>query len=149
MAKELGVLIHYGATELKPVAKIENNNWVKPKGGLWTSPIESNWAWKHWCESEQFRDCDEENSFTISLKPDAKILKIDEAGDLMGLPKKILIESIVYPDFEKLAEMYDAIWLTEKGQWETRYSQPMSLYGWDCESVLILNESCIDAGICV
>ena len=35
---------------------------------------------------------------------------------------------------------YDAIFLTEKGQHETRFSEP-SLYGWDCECVLVMNPS--------
>jgi hypothetical protein len=33
----------------------------------------------------------------------------------------------------------DAIHLTERGEHETRLSQPYSLYGWDCECVLIMN----------
>jgi len=47
-----------------------------------------------------------------------------------------------YPNFELLATMCDAIWLTEKGQNETHLSYPISLYGWDCESVLIINGEC-------
>ena len=46
-----------------------------------------------------------------------------------------------YLDFEKIAENYDAIWLTEKGMQETRWSNP-DLYGWDCETFLILNPKC-------
>lgn len=40
-------------------------------------------------------------------------------------------------DFEKMAEDYDAFWLTENGQAETRFSRPFSLYGWDVETVLV------------
>lgn len=38
---------------------------------------------------------------------------------------------------------YEAIWLTAKGQSETHYSNPTNLYGWDCESVLIMNSKCV------
>lgn len=37
----------------------------------------------------------------------------------------------------------ECIHLTESGQWNTRLTRPLNLYGWDCESILILNESCI------
>lgn len=44
-----------------------------------------------------------------------------------------------YLDFELLAKNYDAIWLTENGQSETHLYYPINLYGWDCETVLIMN----------
>lgn len=47
---------------------------------------------------------------------------------------------IYYPDFEAMIRSgIDAIWLTPKGERETRFSHPKNLYGWDCESVLIMN----------
>lgn len=135
-------VIHYGEKQYQPskIKPIENEGCVKPKGGLWTSPINSNWGWKDWCESENFRDCNEANSFKLKFKPDAKIIIIDSLKDLLGLPKYNYHEK-QYPDFELLATMCDAIWLTEKGQNETHLSHP-SLYGWDCESVLIINGEC-------
>lgn len=45
-------------------------------------------------------------------------------------------------DYEKLAEVYDGMLLTEKGETTTRYS-PISLYGWDCESIVLFNLDCI------
>src|SRR5690606_41763411 len=82
-------IVHFGATKYNPelVQPIKNENWVKPKGGLWTSPINSNWGWKDWCESENFRDCNEANSFKLKFKPDAKIMIIDSLKDLLDLPK--------------------------------------------------------------
>ena len=142
------LLIHYGSDKFIPekVLPVKNDNWVKPKrdGGLWTSPIDSKWGWKDWNDCEQFRDCDEQNSFTVYLKPDAKIFVIDSLEDLKDAPlidgysKRVL-------DFEFLAQKYDAIWLTEKGQNETHLSYPIDLYGWDCETVLILNADCCTA----
>ena len=49
----------------------------------------------------------------------------------------------LYPDFEKMVKMgYDAIYLTDKGQMETRFTMP-DLYGWDCECVLVMNPDCV------
>lgn len=41
-------IVHYGHKEYYPskVKPIKNENWVKPLGGLWCSPINSNWGWK-------------------------------------------------------------------------------------------------------
>jgi hypothetical protein len=60
-------LIHYGSTNYnhEKVGAIVNENWVKPKGGLWASPIDSKWGWKDWCESEKFRECNEDNYFNL------------------------------------------------------------------------------------
>ena len=38
-------------------------------------------------------------------------------------------------NFYEMSKDYDAIHLTEKGQWKTRMTRPVSLYGWDCETV--------------
>lgn len=142
------ILIHYGATEYKPelVKPIKNRLFVKPHGGLWTSPVDSKWGWKDWCESENYSNPREENSFRIELRPEAKILIIDSLSDLKKLP---MVESglrsfPLYPDYERLALGYDAIHLTEKGQADTNLSYPLSLYGWDCESVLIFTPTVIN-----
>lgn len=135
-------LIHYGSKIFNPelIQPIKNRNWVKPYGGLWTSPKDSKKGWANWCKSENFRVCDKENSFTLKLYDWAKICVIDSDSDFMNLPfcDSILIRDL---DFEKIAKNYDAIWLTTKGESETRWSDP-GLYGWDCESVLILNSKC-------
>ena len=50
------------------------------------------------------------------------------------------LHSILYVDFERmLVDGVDAIFLTEHGQWETRWSNPRHLYGWDVESLLVMN----------
>lgn len=142
-SKETPILIHYGAKMFMPekFKPVENRAWVKPLGGLWTSPIGSDYEWK----DTGFKLCDESNCFTVCLKMDAKVFMIDSLEDLMnaplmwgdyGIPRKVL-------DFEAIAEQYDAIWLTGKGLGETHDSFPTNLFGWDCESVLILNADCI------
>jgi hypothetical protein len=133
--------IHYGSKIFKPelIKPIKNSYWVKPDGGLWTSPIDSKWGWVDWCESEKFKECNIENSFTLKFYDWAKICVIDSFSDLVKLP---YYENYMrFLDFEEIAENYDAIWLTENGETKTRFSNP-GLYGWDCESVLILNSKC-------
>jgi hypothetical protein len=143
------LLIHYGSNvfDQNAMKPIKNENWVKPKGGLWTSPVNSEYGWKDWCHSEQFRDCDKSNAFILQLKETAKVLIIDSLKDLENAPL-VCVSHINYNqhflDFETIAKNYDAIWLTENGQYSTRYSHPISLYGWDCESVLLLNAKCCD-----
>ena len=135
-------LRHYGSKtcDLRKFKAIKNGYWVKPsKGGLWTSPVDSEWGWKDWNDSEEFVVCDDQNSFIVYLKEDAKILTIDSHEDLLNAP----LTDMLRLDFEHIAETYDAIWLTIKGQRDTRFSYPVTLYGWDCETVLILNKKCI------
>ena len=71
-------VIFYGSTKFSPRKfKTIKNSWVKPDGGLWTSPINSEYGWKEWCDAEQFRKNLEENSFKLKFQDDAKILIID------------------------------------------------------------------------
>lgn len=42
-------------------------------------------------------------------------------------------------DWKKLVSQYNGIWLTARGEAETRYAHPCPLYGWDCETVLLFN----------
>lgn len=139
-------LIHYGSTKYikEKVKPITNAIRVKPNGGLWTSPVNSKYGWKDWCEDEEYRPCDDTNSFKLKLHNWAKVYIIDSLDDLKKMPVyHYQNDKLFFIDFENLSKSYDAIWLTEKGEGETRLSYPIDLYGWDCESVLIMNpESC-------
>ena len=142
-------LIHFGCAkyDVSKFIPVSNENWCKPKGGLWTSPINSKWGWKDWCQTNNFRDCNFKNSFKIKLKETTNVFIINTLLDLKNAP---LVDCKIgnsyekrHLDFEHIAKSYDAIWLTEKGQNQTHLSYPLNLYGWDCESVLILNPKCI------
>lgn len=128
----------------------------KPRGGLWTSTLsgEQGSAWVQWCLSEGF-DCDREDPtwpscWGLDPDPQARIVVIDSYGDLRGLCLKYGRTHTfgedadggpfhdTYPDWTLLAEHYDAVHMTEEGQWATRLSEPLNLYGWDCESTLWL-----------
>lgn len=143
-------VIHYGnsiykSEEFKPIL---NQMFIKPLGGLWTSPVISTWSWRDWCASQEYGECIQENSFNLKFNKDAKILIIESYQDLEEIVKDYrilsdpLLKFFTILDFEKLRESCDAIWLTEEGQRQTHLSTPLSLYGWDCESILIMNSDC-------
>jgi hypothetical protein len=131
-----------------------NSGWIKPdKGGLWTSPVRLDeetgtftTGWLEWCLSEDFRPETLKTYFEFKLDPQSRIAKIDGVEDLNNLMSEHMDRSQMtlermwrqVLDFEAMAYHFDAIYLTDKGQWDTRFSDP-GLYGWDCESVLILN----------
>jgi hypothetical protein len=131
-------LITYGlGNELKPeLIKPIRNSGIKPKGGLWASPLNSNYGWKDWCEAESFGDLS--TNFTFEF--DGNVLIIDSFSDMKNIPWSEPVQGYYTIDFEKIKEDgFDAVFLTEKGQNETRLTYPRSLYGWDCESVIVLN----------
>lgn len=70
------------------------------------------------------------------------IVAISDAKDILALPSVGNMWSTTI-DFEKCAEKgIDAIHLTEDGVYNTRFSTP-DLYGWDCETVLVLRPTAI------
>jgi hypothetical protein len=139
-------LVHYGDSEYRPHSfrPISDEPFSKkPRGGLWTSPVNSEFGWKDWCEAEGYSDLEE--SFYLEFR--GSLLVIDSVEDLKKLP---WIESVGYGAHSVVFQCfcvggftYDAIHLTKKGLEETAFSKPFSLYGWDCECVLILNPDSI------
>ena len=129
----------------------------KPNGGLWTSPIDSKYGWYDFVVGEQFR-CDHylNKMVLITLKPDAKILKISSAIDFDCCP--YINENLIFGhdifskfrriDFETLSMYYDGIWITLEAMedLEERHKYVMGdLYGWDVETVLLFNLDCIES----
>lgn len=139
------LLVHYGSWkfDLNKFEKIKNTTWCKPDGGLWTSPMNVQYDWKEFCVSENFNREMLHSRMVLKLCS-KKILVIDGLKDMQKHFKwdeYLRLGTFKYyrPDFEELAKKYDAIHLTWKGQCETRRSQPHNLYGWDVETVLVLN----------
>lgn len=131
--------------------KITNReHWVKPLGGLWGSPLNSACSWLQWCKENSFNSLigsekygNKDNEFLFKLKPNAKLLYIDNSVQLESMP---IIEdellSGVYKilDFEKLAEEYDAIEVSISSDHRLYYD----LYGWDVDSILVMNPDSIE-----
>ena len=137
-------LIHYGSSKydadlFRPISDEPFRN--KPKGGLWTSPIDASFGWNEWTIAEDFKRSDE--YFEVDFK--GTVLRINSIRDMNKLPwiehgemHFITFQAMCVPDF-----YYDAIHLTEKGETETRFAFPKSLYGWDCETVFVMNPDSI------
>jgi len=148
-------LIHYGSSRFDrdrftPIKNDKMSLINKPLGGLWTSPINSRYGWREYCLENEFNLNKLEESFCITLKETAKILIIDSAETLEEMP--LIVDNFfdfifatrpkVVINFEELAKQYEAIWLTLKGLREMDWVSPLNLYGWDCESILIMNPDC-------
>jgi|GEM_PF-2510319 len=132
-------LRHYGARQYDPskFKPITDDHLVKPRGGFWASPVGCNYGWREWCDAESFGDLS--THFDIEFEGVALVIdSLEDARD--QLPWVELMPNWSFPLFQPL-EMsgIDAVYLTERGQQETRFARPHSLYGWDCESVLVMN----------
>ena len=141
------IFIHYGHTKFDDNLweEIINMKFCKPYGGLWASDINAKFGWKNWNEISQFRKCDEKKSFKFKLKSNTRLLSINTMEELERVPLDptvpVEVKTIFYAlDFENIKENYDAI--------EVNISNDKSLYwalyGWDCDTLLVLNKKCIE-----
>lgn len=138
--------IHYGSTAFNPEMwhDVKNGgNITKPTGGLWASPIDAEFGWREWNAESHFMTCNKENSFVFTLSKKANVLRIHTASDMGKLPQRELefptIATQIAIDFEKcVKEGIDAIELCtlDNGLY-------WALYGWDCESIIVLNKDVI------
>jgi len=157
--------VSYGLSEYNPdlFNSIKNTEYnIKPSGGLWTSPKNSDYGWIDFCRDENyFKSGGFRTGFEFQLKPNSKVYIIDTFLDLIQVPYKIknpLYSSNIsfhqnFIDYEEMSKEYDAIWLTDNGEKDTRLPEmyglfdfdgnTINLYGWDCESLLILRKDCI------
>lgn len=141
--------IHYGhkcfdRSLFRPV-KNTMDIFKKPKGGFWASAIDAEFGWKDWCDDQNFRKCDEENSFRFKLKDGAKVLHINKED--MELPcitreDPTSHHLFIFPDWEQMVkDGWDAV--------EVHISECRALYehlyGWDCDSILVLNPDVVEA----
>ena len=151
---EKPVYIHYGAETFDPKKGFPIRNeqyWVKPCGGLWASRETASYGWKEWCEQENFRECDPLNSFRFVLRDGTKVAVISCMADLKRLPAEETSLKFRFwgaiPDFEEcLRQGYDAIelcWYGEEYQEQAADDMHYALYGWDCDSIVVLNPEVI------
>lgn len=137
----------YSPDRIRPV----QNYFVKPYGGLWTSTYDMEFKsrWVQFCETDATilaPESGEWAGYLITPRRDARIITIDTYEDLERLTAKYPFDPYhgalpgfmnnQYLDFESIAKEYDGIHLTHAGQWRTRLSNPLNLYGWDVESTL-------------
>ena len=148
----MGRYIHYGSSsfDINRFQPIKNEEWggVKPRGGFWASAVDAEWGWKQWCTSEEFWLDKLDANFEFSLSDDARVCHIKSVKDLEKLPEwKGLFKSTWYCiDFEKAMEKYDAIELHLSNEINDDYLNGLyfKLYGWDCDSILIMNPDIVE-----
>lgn len=143
--------IHYGHNtfDLSLFAEPKNRPYFcKPIGGLWASPVNAKRGWREWNNDSGFRDCEEENSFQFQLTEQARVYHIYCKEDVEKLPLQSsdIMFGEFYIDFEQISKLYDAIeyHLSEEKPHEN-YDDGLYfvLYGWDCDSILVLNKNVI------
>ena len=120
---------------------IENRAFVKPRGGLWYSPVGCSYGWKQWVAENEFGDL----SSRFELLLSGSIAVIDSLADLRSMPMQpdADVGCFAAIDFIALAQSgIQALHLTENGEAATRFTDP-GLYGWDCESIIIMDQSAI------
>lgn len=148
--------IHYGSEHFDKdrFVAIKNSKHMcikpSPDTGMWGSPIESRNGWYQWSVGNDFRTYKLNTSFEFVLKPGSNVLCIFNDDDLERIKKSDLLNDRVADswlqkettciDFEKCLERgIDAI--------EVHVNSEMiyfELYGWDCDSILILNPDCVE-----
>lgn len=128
------------------IRPVKNQHFVKPDWGLWTSTFnpEGKYAsgWVEWCAGEMPEWIVDMHAFLLTVSPTARVYTIDSLGDLVSLVSKYPLKTDIpqlkqfeWIDWEAVSRDYDGVYLTDEGQWATRFSTP-SLYGWDSESTL-------------
>jgi len=120
----------------------------KPEGGLWTSTLVqpetgASSAWVA-AATEMNLHGDRDVLWVATPDPGARIAVVDSIVDLVAVQAiypRSMHREFARPgiDFYQAAQDgLDAIHLTEAGQYATRYTHPLDLYGWDCECTLWL-----------
>lgn len=146
------IYIHYGATKFDPLLGFPIKNeycWVKPEGGLWASRTNASFGWKDWCAREEFRECTEDCSFEFVIKDESRIATISTLQQLRRLPRieNSRLASSYLIDFEKCLRLgIDAIELCWYGEEFANVASGdlyFELYGWDCDSIVVLNPDVI------
>ena len=147
------IYVHSGHSEFvpelfRPITPMEH--FCKPYGGLWASPVDSDYGWEAWCKDNNFNETIGKDKYGIKkfyfrLKDDAKLLYITSASQLNDLPQiDDPLYSVVAPfkmlDFEKLSTKFDAIEVSISSDYQLYWA----LYGWDVDSILVINPDCIE-----
>ena len=146
--------IHYGSPAFckKAFVPITNFEFLnKPLGGLWASPVDAERGWYDWVKDNDFYPKRLELSFEFELSENARVLELtpDNVWELpirKDTPKFMLerdrknpLSMIMGVDFEALAQEYDVL----SCSLSENPSLYWSLYGWDCDCILVLNPDVI------
>lgn len=141
--------IHYGCKSFdeNKFNPIKNQSIsTKPLGGFWASPMDTSYGWSDWCRSEKPHWCNYGVYFTFRLSDKANVVHIRNEKELSEMPvvEKSLINGVVCIDFEKmLNDGVDAVELHLMDKGNLNHGLFFALYGWLCDSILIMNPKII------
>lgn len=152
--KKKRLYIHYGANHFEPSRFQTIKNYPYPynkpeyRSGMWASPVKTKYGWIDWCLQEEFGLDKLGTSFRFTLKDGARVAHIRKPEDLYRILPICTKNDILFYfciDFEVLAKKYDAmeLHLTEDPS-GVRGDLYYLLYGWDCDSILILNPDVVE-----
>lgn len=137
---------HFDINKMKNLIIDQEKNqrlqFVNKCAGFWASPTDSDWAWKEWCESEDYHTERLETHFTFTLKPETRVLYVESSADIEAYTKECdLLSFRRYIDFDKIKKEYDALEIChDKNYCDLHDSY---FYTWDVDSILIWNPDII------
>lgn len=138
---------HFDIHQFVPIRNRETA-FVKPEGGLWGSPVDSDNSWIDFCSWDEHFRMNIYKSFKFELSDNANVLFIDSVKTLDKLYSKgfempdhrkyPFMDDMYFLDFEKILKNgCDAIEVAINPE---TYN---ALYGWDVDSILVMNPRCI------
>lgn len=148
--------IHYGDDKFDPqlcTKKLIYHHRAKPDKGIWASPVNAEFGWKEWCESEMHypKGFDWKKSFTFTLTKEANILYIHTEDDILDYiienpddwnlfnTKTTISDSL---NLEKLYKEFDGM---ELFMFENYIDLHYSIFNsWDCDSIVVWNPDVIN-----
>lgn len=145
--------IHYGhnvfdAAKLDSLNPVKSNR-SKPQG-LWASPVDADYGWKDWCESEGYFQNDFALSFKFVLNNGANILEIHKEDDILPYLEsctdlnslRLSLTSICDKlNLTKIYSEFDGMELFLSDDYSMHYG---IFNSWDCDSIVIWNSGVIE-----
>lgn len=147
--KEKKLFVHYGSQHYdknKFVLAKNEKQWMKPVGGLWGSPVGSQYSWKKWCEDNDFSFYAENECFFFRLACPQNWSIVHSRKEWEKYPKQSPLLGLGHAAID-----YELI--TNKGigdglpnyaivtEFEDREEFDFCFWGYDCDSVLVLDDS--------
>jgi hypothetical protein len=134
--------IHYGAdsyNKLKFKKVVGSHIGInKPIGGLWASPVDSNWGWINWCKQNKYHTERLDKYFKFTLVNGSRVFHIRTYDDMFKLP--CVDNNDIEYDWLKIKQKYDAVELHITENYPLFHDV---FYSWDVDSIVILNPNII------
>lgn len=123
----------------------------KPCEAWWGSPLDAEYGWKEWCESEEFGNYDFDNPIQWKLKSNTNILQID-MDDIIDYEHRLLkyIDRISTLDrslnfYRLLDDNISTVQLMDACIGHAFINRIELMFnGWDCESICVLDKDVIE-----